>query len=220
MPGGTVTIVTDNLPYGRSLARIAAAEGYASSSSSSSAPSSLDRSSAVEVAPVPAGSGAVGERSVLLLPGVPEDHGGVARGGGGGGGGGRSSSGGSSNSVEGSSYFDRMWSKGKRVKRYFFRASPGERGKKESAGAAASATAAAAAAAAAGAAAAATARDKAKGILSPAELPEAVRAILTDRGSARRAKDFARCDELRASLRGLGYVVMDTGTEQRVKRAK
>ena len=49
------------------------------------------------------------------------------------------------------------------------------------------------------------------------ETPDDVRALVRDRDDARRRKDFARSDELRDRLTGLGWEVMDTAEGTRVR---
>ena len=52
----------------------------------------------------------------------------------------------------------------------------------------------------------------------PGELPGDVQELVTERDASRAARDFARSDELRDRLTGMGYEVMDTPEGTRVRR--
>ena len=51
------------------------------------------------------------------------------------------------------------------------------------------------------------------------EIPAEVQSILDERKQARADKDFAKSDELRDKLAGMGYVVKDTSGGQEVSKA-
>jgi cysteinyl-tRNA synthetase len=57
------------------------------------------------------------------------------------------------------------------------------------------------------------------GAAPEAEVPAEIQALLEQRQAARKAKDFARADALRAELKGRGWVIEDTPRGARVKRA-
>lgn len=89
---GTLTLVTDNLPYARTLAGSAAAAGFADATAA--APVGIRHEDPVR-AETTGEAGAV--RLFEGLPGPEHGHG-----------------------VGGSSYFDRLWKEGDKVKRYYF----------------------------------------------------------------------------------------------------
>ena len=49
-------------------------------------------------------------------------------------------------------------------------------------------------------------------------LPDDVQALVTQRAEGRAARDFARSDQIRDQLTGMGYEVMDTAEGTRVRR--
>jgi cysteinyl-tRNA synthetase len=49
-------------------------------------------------------------------------------------------------------------------------------------------------------------------------LPDDVQALAAQRDEARAARDFARSDQIRDELTGMGYEVMDTAEGTRVRR--